>query len=371
MLAVTLCPVFQIQYYELYRFFLKKQIKQTFLEVLINTNIVYKSLLVWYNLGIMKNLISKLFEELNIVAQCRKFKVPLYQCPTCLFIVMGVVVVMAILTSYYLAKNYGFDPEIQAFLALVVAGITFTIGSFVVQGFAKLAEASLLKSQFLNIISHQLLTPLSSLKWALNLFSATSIKITEKEKEELLSVVNQSNENMINIVNSLLDVSRLDVGKIKLNKEEVDLIDLVKDVVRGREHDMETKKIDLKLELEENLPFVYTDRARTRVVINNLIDNAVKFSRLNSEIIINVYSDRNDIIFSIEDFGVGISKEQRKHLYSKFFRADSPIKYQTKGFGLGLFAAKFIVNALGGEMNFKSEENVGSRFWFSLPIYKN
>ncbi len=312
----------------------------------------------------------KSFFQVNFISECKRLRVPVWRCPTVLFLIMGLTVVGAILASYYFAQKYALDPEVQALLALFTAAVTFVTGHFVVQSFSRVAEESFLKSQFLNIISHQLLTPLSSLKWALNLLMANNVEMTEKEREDLFSIINQSNENMINMVNSLLDVSRLDVGKIKLSLEKADSQKLVEEVILGRKQDVQTKGNVLKFEVEENLPAVYTDCARTKIVINNLIDNAIKFSKTNTEIIVSLYREGNKIIFSVEDFGIGISKQQRKNIYKKFFRAENVFRYQTKGFGLGLFTAKFIVDALGGSLNFESREEVGSRFWFSLPVYK-
>ena len=283
---------------------------------------------------------------------------------------MGFVVIGAILLSYLLSKTYNLDPEIQALLALFVAFVTFTIGHFVVQSFSKLAEANMLKSQFLSIISHQLLTPLSALKWSVSLLKSEKVKVPEEERAELFSIIDKSNESMINIVNSLLDISRLDVGKIKLEMSEVDLAKIVRSVVAEREREAEFKNTNFKLQIEEGLPTVYADELRMKVVVDNLIGNAIKFNKLGKDIIIELFKKDNDVIFSVEDFGIGMTKLEKKHIYSKFFRGGNILRYQTKGFGLGLFTAKFIIDASGGELSFESKEDEGSRFWFTLPVYK-
>jgi len=309
--------------------------------------------------------------SLDFTEECKRLKVPFWQCPTVLFVVMGFVVIGAIIASYFSAKTYGFEPEVQALLALFIAFVTFVVGDIVVRSFAKVAEASYLKSQFLNILSHHLLTPLSSLKWAVNLLTADNIKISEKEKKEFFDIVRQSNENMINTVNSLLDISRLDVGKIKLTLERANPLEIVSDVVSDKKHDAETKGITLKIDSGSNLKEIDTDIARTKIVLSNLINNSIEFSKKDTEIIVSLYKDGNKIIFSVEDFGIGMSKEERKRMYKKFSRGDSVFKYQLKSFGLGLFTSKFIVDALGDELKFESEKGVGSRFWFALPIHKN
>ncbi len=290
-----------------------------------------------------------------------------------LFGIMGIIVIVAILASYYFARSYGFEPEIQALLALFVAAVTFVIGHLVVQSFSKVAEVSLLKSQFLNIISHQLLTPLSSMKWAINLLTADAekTKVSDKEKKEFLYIISKTNEDMINTVNFLLDISRIDIGKIKLNFEKVDPKDLIQSIVGEKFQDAKQKGNFLKLEIGDDLPPILTDKLKIKTILVNLIDNAIKYSRPKTEIIISVKKNKDKVMFAVEDFGVGISKDQKKHIYKKFFRADNIFRYQTQGFGLGLFVAKFLVDALGGELKFKSKENKGSRFWFYLPVFKN
>jgi signal transduction histidine kinase len=310
-------------------------------------------------------------KKIKIFGDCSRFRVPLWQCPTFLFVLMGFVVIAAILTSYFFSKVYSIEPEYQALLALFVAMVTFTFGHFVVMSFEKVAEANMLKSQFLNVLSHQLLTPLSSLKWSLSLLDS-KVAISEDEKKELFSIIDKSGERMINMVNTLLDISRLDVGKVKMKFEKVDIGEVVKGIAESKKQEFDMKKNTLTLKIADDLPFVKADKQRIAVVVDNLISNAFKFSLPEKDIIIRLYVEKGKVVFSVEDFGVGIPHEERRHiLFSKFFKSSNIMKYQTKGFGLGLFTAKFIVEASGGGIDFESKEGVGSKFWFSLPIYKD
>ncbi len=315
--------------------------------------------------------IKNIFSKLSIKRECKKYSVPLNKCPEFLFVIMGMVVIIAILASYFIAVFYGVEPEIQALIALFTAMITFTIGHFIVRSFVEFAEINNLKSQFLNIISHELLTPLSSIKWSLSILYAKNIHLSQSETDELLCMANQSTEKMIDIINSLLDISRLETGKIKLHLKEVDLVNIVNEVIKNKEADASAKNANIKFYYDGNIPKVKTDPKRIRIVINNLIDNAIKFSKSNSDILVKLKKSLHDVIFSVEDFGVGIPKNQKKHVYSKFFKADNEFRYQTKGFGLGLFTAKFLLDALGGKMDFVSKENQGSLFWFIIPINKD
>lgn len=318
-------------------------------------------------------LIKKIFAELNVIGQCKKFRVSLWACPTFLFLLMGLVVIGAMMITYFLAKNYNLEPEAQALVVLITATITFIIGHFIVRSFDNLLEINKLKTRFLDIISHQMLTPLSSMKWALSLLKQDDTHFSEEEKNEFFGIIKQSSDDMINIINSLLDVSRIDTGRIKLNITEFNLQDVVEEVMQKRANDVKIKEASVILDFEKNIPNVIADPMRIKVVVDSLIDNAVKFGKQGSGIIIQLYQDKNRVVFSVQDFGVGISKKERKHLFKKFFRSDEKaVRLQTKGFGLGLYVAQFIVEACGGKIDFESEEGIGSKFWFYLPtVNKN
>lgn len=313
-------------------------------------------------------LIKKFFAELNFIKQCKGFRVSLWACPTFLFLLMGLVVILSMMMTYFLAKNYNLEPEVQALAVLITTSITFIIGHFVVKSFDNLVEVNRLKTRFLDIISHQMLTPLSSLKWALSLLKQDETKFSEEEKNEFFGIISQSSDDMINIINSLLDVARIDTGRIKLNISEFNLQDVVEEIVQKRANDVKIKGSSVVLDFEKDIPNVTADPIRMKVVVDSLVDNAIKFGKQGSGIIIQLYKDKNRVVFSVQDFGVGISKKEKKHIFKKFFRSEEKVvRFQTKGFGLGLYVAQFIVEACGGKIDFESEEGVGSKFWFYLP----
>lgn len=297
----------------------------------------------------------------------------LWECPMFLFLVMGFVVIAAIIMTYVLARNYNLEPEAQAFVVLITAAITFIIGHFVVQSFEKMLEINKLKSRFLDIISHQMLTPLSAMRWSLSLLKQDEREhFSEEERTEFFNIIKQSSDDMINIIHSLLDVSRIDTGRIKLNVSEFNLKDIVEDIMQKRANDVKMKDAKIVFDFEKDIPSVKADPVRIKVVVDSLIDNAIKFGKQGSNIIVQLYKDKNKVIFSVQDFGVGIAEKERKHIFRKFFRSDDKaVRLQTKGFGLGLYVAQFIIEACGGKIDFESEEGVGSKFWFYLPAVIN
>ena len=295
---------------------------------------------------------------------------PVWKCPTFLFILMGVIAIVSTLTAYVVAANYGSDPEIGALSSLIAAGLILVLGHIIIQSFTRVVEVDRLKSQFLNIISHQLLTPLTSLKWSVSMLETESLKSDREKLDETFGIIKENSNRMIHIVNALLDVSRIETGKVAIIPERVDVLKIARDVIALRKGDLESQRHTVEVKADTDLPPALGDPARTKMVIDNLIDNAMKYSKPGSSILVTLWRQGNAIVFEIRDTGVGIPKRQHKHVFRKFFRSANELSLQTKGLGVGLFLVKFIIEASGGSVDFESQEGVGSKFWFSLPVYK-
>ena len=306
--------------------------------------------------------------KLNLARQCREdFNVSVWRCPTFLFILMGVVVMVSILAAYFISNKYGQEPEMTALLVLFTTAITFTIGHIIVRSFSLVVEANHIKSQFLNIASHQLLTPLTALKWSVNALANETIASDAKKQKEMLGILEENNNKMINLVNGLLDISRMENGKVHMNYEKFNMTEMVKNLISLKEGELAKKQNKIEFSTEKDSFWVMADPARTKMAIEHLIDNAIQYSRQSESIFLNIKEKDGKVFFEIQDKGIGIPARERKRIFGKFFRARNASDVQRKGLGLGLFLAKFIIEASGGEINFESEEGVGSKFWFSLP----
>ncbi len=307
-------------------------------------------------------------EKLNLAKQCRdEFGAPVRKCPIFLFILMGVIVIVSTLTTYFVAANYSSDPEMSALTSLVTAGIILVLGHIIIQSFTRVIEVDRMKSQFLNIISHQLLTPLTSLKWSVSMMESGSEEPDKVKWEEVLGMIKENSNKMIHIVNSLLDVARIESGKVAIASEPIDMGKIVREAVASRKNDLIAKEHAIDLKEEEHLPKALGDPIRVKMVIENLIDNAIKYSRTHSVIYMALWRQGESVVCEIKDTGMGIPQYEHKHVFRKFFRSAKEASLQTKGLGVGLFLVKFIIEASGGKVDFESQEGVGSKFWFSLP----
>ncbi len=153
--------------------------------------------------------------SLNVNAQCKVYRVGLWQCPQFLFIVMGFMVIVAILATHAVAELYA-DPSVEIVIVCVVTAVLMIISHAVVNSFDRIAEASRLKSEFISIVSHELRSPLSSIKWQINNISDGKVAVTDEEKKKTLSTIGEQNERMIRMINDLLDVSRIEDGILSL-----------------------------------------------------------------------------------------------------------------------------------------------------------
>ncbi len=226
-----------------------------------------------------------------------------------------------------------------------------------------------LKSEFVTIAAHQLRTPLSAVKWALNLVLEGDLGKVSKKQQGALQRGYESNERMIILINDLLNVSRIEEGRFVYDLARHSFIDLIYEAIGNLQEFIKEKNINIDFDLSPDDKFeIAVDKEKMRLALQNLIENAVNYSPVGSTVRISLARDKNNLIFYIKDQGIGIPKNQIARVYSKFFRGDNAIKTQTEGTGLGLFIVKNVVEGHGGKIWFETEEGKGSVFFMSLPV---
>lgn len=223
------------------------------------------------------------------------------------------------------------------------------------------------KNDFISMASHQLRTPLTSIKGYLDMILQGDLgKITNTQKT-VLSEAFLSSERMVSLINDFLNVSRLQTGKFVIEKRDCNLSDIVKEQLQML--NVVAKQYDLKLQVDlcKNAPSVKLDEEKVRQVVLNFIDNAIYYSPAKSTIKVSLSCSKDKILFKVVDQGIGIPKTEQAGLFTKFYRASNARKRRPDGTGVGLFLAKKVITAHGGEIIFESIENKGSTFGFSLP----
>lgn len=313
---------------------------------------------------------GQISDQLNFVKRCREYGINLWQCPSFLFIIMGLIIIVSMLATYAIATIYVNEPEIVALIVLMTTFFLLILGQIIINNFERLAKINKLKSEFVSVASHQLRAPLTSFKWALN-FLINDNGLSPEKQMEYLTVLKNNNDRMIKLVNDLLDVSKIEFNSIKLIfKQEISLVDIAKETIENLAPLAKASNVTIELRAVPDLPKIKGDPEKIKTAFQNIIDNAIKYIKTKGEIWINIDKNNHFLKVSIGDTGVGIPKEQQKYIFQKFFRSDNIMKYQVIGTGLGLFIAKAMVEAHGGKIGFYSKEGEGSTFWFALPITK-
>lgn len=314
-----------------------------------------------------KNNIMAIINPLHI---CKRYKIPILQCPQFLFLVMGVVIIAVIVVTYYLAALKVGDPRIVSLIELVVASILMIIDYVIVNSFERMAEASRMKTEFIGIVSHQLRSPLTNIKFSLDILLSGEVKERGENEIEYLKILRENAQRMGDLINDLLLVSRLETGEFPLKNESVSLKEITEALVKKFSPFADASNVEVDFESSEKIPFVRADSLWLEQVVKNLLDNAIRYVKGRGKVEINIFDKKKEVFFKIKDTGVGIPKNEQKFVFQKFFRSKNAVRHQTEGSGLGLHIVKKIIDLFGGRIWFESEEGEGTTFYFTLPVVK-
>jgi PAS domain S-box-containing protein len=228
-------------------------------------------------------------------------------------------------------------------------------------------KAEQMKTDFVSFVTHQLRTPLSGVKWMLELAADGA-----EDPESMRSYIQDartSTDRLIGLVNDLLDISRLERGKLEINYTELNFVDLTQGVIKEISPLALEKGLTISLSAGENLPSLFSDSQLLRQVILNLTSNSLKYTQAGGQIKIAIQADPHQMYWEIQDTGIGIPQSDMRKLFEKFYRAGNVLAVETEGTGLGLYLVRLIVERLGGNVSCESEEGVGSTFRFAVPLH--
>lgn len=224
----------------------------------------------------------------------------------------------------------------------------------VAQDVSKHHELAKAKTDFVAIASHQLRTPLSIIKWYVDFLVAGDAGDINKEQEKYLKEVYKSNERLIELVNALLDVSRIDVGTFSIEPEPTDVIERAESALKKFMPEIAAKEINLIKEYDQ-FPLLLLDPRLIKMVFHNILSNSTKYTPRKGTIKIAIKKTERDIFIKISDTGCGIPREEQPKMFTKLFRGLNAKKLESVGTGLGLYIVKAII------------ENSGGKIWFHSP----
>jgi signal transduction histidine kinase len=233
---------------------------------------------------------------------------------------------------------------------------------------AQLQRLDEAKDEFVSMASHQLRTPLTSVKGYIDMvLEGDAGKITDMQRH-LLGEAFTSSERMVHLINDFLNVSRLQTGKFIIDRRPIDLATIVAQEVDGLKTTAAQRKLSLSYKVSSNVPRIYADEGKLRQVIMNFVDNAIYYSKESTTIKVTLVADPDVITLKVKDTGIGVPEAEQANLFTKFFRATNARRQRPDGTGVGLYLAKRVIVAHGGKILFESAEGQGSTFGFTLPI---
>ncbi len=228
------------------------------------------------------------------------------------------------------------------------------------------------KSEFISIAAHQLRTPLSGIKWTLNMMVNEELGPLSDDQKVFLLKLQESNDRMIHLVNDLLQADRLETDKTEYTFEKVDFGSMVKNISEDFKISAKNNGLSLYISIKNSDLSVYGDKEKLHSVVQNLVDNAIKYTLKGGSINVSVEINKEGrVMLSVSDTGIGIIKSQQEKIFGRFFRGSNALKIKTDGTGLGLYIVKQIVERHGGNVSFESTEGIGSRFVVTLPHFED
>lgn len=225
------------------------------------------------------------------------------------------------------------------------------------------------KTEFVSLASHQLRTPLSAIGWYTEMLLAGDAGKITKAQKQYLEEVYKSNKRMVDLVNSLLNVSRIDLGTFAIVPEIADLTEIADSILLELTPMIKTKKTKIEKKYEKDLPKIKVDQKLTRIIFQNLLSNAVKYTPEKGNILLSIEKNNENVLIKVQDDGYGIPENEHQRIFEKLFRADNIREKETDGTGLGLYIVKAILEQSGGKIYFESKLDKGTTFFVEIPLF--
>lgn len=227
-------------------------------------------------------------------------------------------------------------------------------------------EVDKAKTEFVSLASHQLRTPLSAINWYTEML--LSEKKIDKKHKNYLNQIYGGSQRMVELVNALLNVSRLELGTFIIEPKPFDITKIADEAVKEISQEIKKKKIRFAKKYDKNLPQLPLDNKLTHMIFQNILSNAVKYSQEKGKVALDITKDEKNIKIAISDNGMGIPQKQHRYIFNKLFRADNARAEDSSGTGLGLYIVKSILDQSGGKVWFESVQGKGTTFYVEIPL---
>ena len=259
------------------------------------------------------------------------------------------------------------EGDVEDEVASAVSALAEAARAGTVLGAAPRAETEEIKSRFLEIISHQLRTPLTAVRWNIESLLRGEVGDLSKRQEEVLRITDKNYQNVLVMISDWVEALEVERGLLHLNPEPLDVARFIDGMTLEFKSQAKLKKLAFRATVAKDLPTVYADKLKLHYVFSKLLHNAMSYTHEGGRVALRAARQGGFVRFEVHDSGVGIPPEEQGKIFSKFFRASNANLMQPNASGVGLFVAKTFVEAHGGEIGFSSVEGRGTVFHFTLP----
>jgi len=273
--------------------------------------------------------------------------------------------------EFFYLKKEGNQKKFPASLNIAPVIIEGILRGVVIafRDITKEKEIDEMKSSFITVAAHQLRTPLGTIRWNIELLMEEAGSSFSEAISSVVQNIYETNKRMVEMVDDLLNASRLEDGKIENRPEHMLIAPMIQSVIQDFTPEIQRLGLTFSFDVKKYMSIeAIVDPKRFRDVIQNLIGNAIRYNSMQGSVSIDVAKSEKDIVITVSDTGIGIPENEREKLFSRFFRASNALLHSTDGCGLGLFIVKSYVEGWGGQVWFESVEQKGTTFHFSIPM---
>jgi two-component system, OmpR family, phosphate regulon sensor histidine kinase PhoR len=265
--------------------------------------------------------------------------------------------------TYLMAQMNAMMAVSSILMLVIISSFTYTIMTIIRQ-----KKLSVMKNDFINNMTHELKTPISTISLACQALRDQDVQKSETLYQSYINVINEENLRLGMMTEKVLQTAQIEKGKLRLNKSGFNLHDIIEDAIKKTSLQLNSRHGKITTELQAEFSFLEADKVHLTNLIFNLLDNAIKYSPDNPDVKINTENTEQGIVVNVEDKGIGISKANQKKIFDNLYRVSTGNIHNVKGFGLGLSYVKAIVELHGGHISLQSELKKGSRFSVFIPF---
>lgn len=307
----------------------------------------------------------KIFSKIK--AESSQFGVPWWELPDFLLVFMAIVNIVVMLVSYKLYSAFEEDPRYVIALVAAEAILVMVIGNMIVEASKKVVAVNKLKREFIEISSHQMRGPLSTIKWYVEMLLRSKKGTLNKKQKEFVQTINDANSRMLSVVNDLLNVSHIESGSNNLMLRRINIVEVINQVISGSSSLAAAKNIRLSFKQSGKKIFAKADPEKMKIILENIIGNAIKYTDEEGSVEMAIEKTSNGVVCKISDNGIGIDEDETPFIFQKFYRAKKTRTRNVVGTGLGLYICKALVGQMKGNIWFESRNNKGTTFFINLP----